>query len=598
MSGNPNKLRRFWQELKRRRVIHVVTVYASAAFVVIELAGNLTGPLHLPPGLSTIVVIVLAVGFPLAVILSWIYDLTGEGWERTRPLDEDGGDAAAREAKVPNAWKIATVASFVVIAGLVTFNIMSTTRWLRSGGIESLAILPFNNYTGDDQMDWVASGMHASLIGDMGKMTGLRVLGETTSKAYKDAKMTATEIADKNHVEAIVEPTLTCYGDMVCIQVKVITTRPEEKVLWVEEYMEDKSQILNLYNRITRRIADELKINLTQQEERLLAESISIDPEAYDAYLHGRVLLDQFNPPSFHAAIDSFQKAKELEPEWAAPYAGIAEVGSYQRQIGIASESDMITMYTNLNKALELDPNSAESHHTNAVIAVWTEFNWEKGENEFLKAIELNPSFERSHSFYAHLLSILRRTDEALYEGKIAEELDPENPFTLGLYESVLRDAGKCQEALYYTEKALAIDPDHPFLRGRLLETYLCLGNYEGAFKEWKRFNYAMWEKYGVAERVEKIFSEDGWDAFMRELIHLNQGVMAEEIQSYLPAALFEKYMIIGEYQKAVDNLVIMYKDNSRSPDYPYFSTQHYYERLKGDPRYLDILRDMNLPVS
>ena len=267
----------------------MITVYASAAFVIIELVGNLTEPLNLPPNLTTIVIIVLAVGFPLAVVLSWLYDLTGEGIEKTKPIDEV---TRRRENRVPNAWKIATIVSFVVIIGFVTFNIVMGTRGLRPGDIQSLVILPFDNFTGDDQLDWVAAGMHSSLIGDMGKVSGLRVLGKTTSNAYKETDMTATEIAKKHNVDALVEPTLTCYGDMVCIQVRVITPYPEEKATLGREYMEDKSQILNLYNRITREIADELKVNLTQQEETLFAESRTVDPDAYDAYLKGIAYLD------------------------------------------------------------------------------------------------------------------------------------------------------------------------------------------------------------------------------------------------------------------------------------------------------------------
>jgi len=423
MASNPGSLSRFWQELKRRRVIHVITVYASAAFVIIELINNLTEPLNLPLSLPTIVIIVLAVGFPLAIVLSWIYDLTSKGVEKTRPLDEiqDGAKPA-----IPNAWKIATFVSFVVIIGLVTFNIFAGTRGLRPGDIHSLAILPFDNFTGDDQLDWVASGMHSTLIGDMGKVSGLRVLGKTTSSAYKDTDMTATDIARKHNVDALVEPTLTCYGDMVCVQVRVITPYPEEKLLWVEDYMEDKSQILNLYNRITKKIANELKVNLTQREEDLMAESMPVDPDAYDAYLKGWYYLDQISPESLPAAIESFEKAIEIEPDWAAPYAGLSEVGGYSKQMGIGSESDNIRMiYENLNKALKLDPNSVESHYRNAGTAAWTEFDWKKAEKEFLKAIELNPSHVRSHSFYAHVLTILRRTDEALHHGKISQELDP-----------------------------------------------------------------------------------------------------------------------------------------------------------------------------
>ncbi len=178
MPQRPNKLSQFWQELKRRRVVYVITVYASTAFVIIELINNLAEPLNLPTNVLTIVVIVLAVGFPLTIVLSWLYDLTSEGIEKTKPIEE------LREGEktvVPNAWRIATIISFIIIIGLVTINIAMGTRGLRPGDIESLVILPFDNFTGDDRLDYVAAGMHSSLIGDMGKVRGLRVLGQTTS---------------------------------------------------------------------------------------------------------------------------------------------------------------------------------------------------------------------------------------------------------------------------------------------------------------------------------------------------------------------------------------------------------------------------------
>ena len=595
MPQRPNKLSQFWQELKRRRVVHVITVYASAAFVIIELINNLAEPLNLPTGLATIVVIVLAVGFPLAIILSWIYDLTGRGIEKTKPLQE------VREGEktvVPNAWRIATIISFIVIIGLVTINIVTGTRGLRPGDIESLVILPFDNFTGDDRLDRVADGMHSSLIGDMGKVHGLRVIGQTTSNAYKKTDMTATDIAKKDNVDALVEPTLTCYGDMVCLQVKVITPYPEEKVLWVGDFMEDKSQILNLYNRIISKVADELKVNLTLQEETLLAESRIIDPDAYDAYLKGRSYLDIFGQESWSLAIESFEKAIEIAPDWAAPYAGLAEVGTYMNQFRVGSESDRLRMiYENLNKALELDPNSAEAHHSNAITAYAIEFDWKKAEKEFLKAIELNPSFARSHSFYAHLLTMLRRTDEALYEGKLSVELDPENPFTLGLYVVVLFEAGKCQEAHFYIEKALSIDPDHPFLFGKLALTYECLGDYEKEFEEWKKINYDRWGTLTDVELLEEVFYEHGWIAFIQELARIYEEAMANEIQ-VSPWLVYGKYFILGKYDKAMDYLEIIYEENNRNPELPYLSAKSKYDKMKGNPRYIEFLKKMNLPIN
>jgi tetratricopeptide (TPR) repeat protein len=399
-------------------------------------------------------------------------------------------------------------------------------------------------------------------------------------------------------VVALVEGTLTCYGDMVCIQFRAISTFPEEKQLWIEDYMVDKNEILNLYSRIIQKMAHEMKINLTPQGETWLAEKRRIVPEAYDAYLQGRILLDQFNPPSFHAAVDSFKKAIALEPEWAAPYAGISEVQAYQRQMGIGSESDIIMMYEYLNKALELDPNSAEAHLANAVIAAWTEFAWKKAENEFVKAIDLNPSIERSHSFYAHLLTILRRTDEALYHGKRALELDPENPFTVGLYVQVLLGNNKCQEAINFIKEALSIDPDHLFLQGMLTDAYKCSGDYDRAFEYWKKGQYKIWEKFGVTELLEKTYHEQGWIAFIRELKRINEGVMAEFLGNRLPAVLSARHIELGEYDKYIDYLEMWYEIDPKNPSWPYLFTKGYYDKMKGYPRYLALLEKFNLPVS
>jgi len=445
----------------------------------------------------------------------------------------------------------------------------------------------------------VAAGMHSILIGEISKVRGLRVLGQTTSNAYRETDMTATDIAKKGNVDALVEATLTCYGgDTVCLQVKAITPYPEEKVLWVGDFKEDKSQISNLYNRIISEAADELKVNLTPQEETLLAESRIIDPDAYDAYLKGRSHLDMFSQESWSVAIESFEKAIEIEPDWAAPYAGLAEVGTYMNQFRVGSESDRLRMiYENLNKSLDLDPNSAEVHHTNAVTAMAIEFDWKKAEQEYLKAIELNSSFARSHSFYAHLLMFLRRTDEALYEGKLSMELDPEDPFTLGLYVVVLWRVGRCQEALFYLEKALSIDPDHPFLRNPLPWVYVCLGDYEKVFEDWKERYYDSWGKMGDAELLEEVFYEHGWIAFNQKLTRTYEEGMAKGIE-VSPWLVFISSFNPGEYDKAMDYLEIIYEDNNHDPALPYQSTKFVYDKMKGNPRYIELLKKMNLPIN
>ncbi|MCK4991675.1 MAG: hypothetical protein KAS29_14355, partial [Bacteroidales bacterium] len=342
MAGNPNKLSQFWQELKRRRVVHVITVYASASFVIIELVNNLSEPLNLPANLPTIVIIVLAVGFPLAIILSWLYDLTSEGVEKTKPLSE------IREGEkpvIPNAWRVATYVSFVLIIGLVVMNIMGRSKQIRPGEIQSMLILPFKNYTGDDQLDILMSGMHSSLIIDVGRI--ITVISKTTSDVYKDADKTLSQIASELGVDVVVEPAVLCMGDSICFQLTMNT--PEEKQLWNAEYRESKGRIPNLHNQVTKQIADHLKIELTDDEELLLAESREVDDEAVEAYYIGLHYLDMINMNSLQKAKEYFNIAVEIEPEWAPLYAGLASVWGYQKQMSFISPSVAIPkIYENL----------------------------------------------------------------------------------------------------------------------------------------------------------------------------------------------------------------------------------------------------------
>jgi TolB-like protein/Tfp pilus assembly protein PilF len=592
MPKRPNKLNWLWQELKRRRVIHVVTVYASASFVLIELVGNLTGPLNLPEGLSTIVIIVLAVGFPLAVILSWIYDLTGEGWERTRPFEEEGEDVEAREAKVPNAWKIATYVSFVVIIALVTFNIIGGTKTLKAGDIQSLAILPFDNFTGDDQLDYIAAGMHASLIGDMGKVGSLRVTGKTSSSIYQGTNLSAPEIAKELKVDALVEPSVMCYGDSICVQIRVISHFPEEKQLWVGEYKEDKSQILNLWNQITKQIAEEVKTQLTPEEQRLLAKSVTVDHDAYDAYLRSYSYWDDLSSESIYKAIDYLKEGIEKDPNWAPLYAGLAHVYAALAQMGHESPEVVFPIvFENLNKAIELDPDFPDSHFNNAIIGTWVEWNWEKGEKEFLTALSLNPNDAMSRIYLGHLLMHLQRIDESVAQGKRAVELDPFNPLILALHGVVLSSAGNWKGAYEVTKKALEIEPNHFFAAGVMEFVAMKLGMTEEAI-------HAASTYLGFDSETEiallEIGSNEGIIPAYEEIVSLSEaGVEAGGYM--LPFDMATRLNIIGKEEKALEWL-----ENGleiHDPNMPYITSGFaMLENLYDEPRFIAILETMNLP--
>lgn len=589
MSTSPNKLSRFWQELKRRRVIHVITVYASAAFVIIELIGNLTEPLNLPPNLSTIVIILLAVGFPLAVILSWLYDLTGEGVEKTKPLEEvSEGD----KTKVPNAWRIATIASFVVIAGLVILHIFGGPKQIRAGDIQSLLILPFENYTGDDQLDYVAAGMHSSLIGDMGQISSLRVISKTTASIYKNLDLSLPDIAAELSADAVVEPTVICYGDSVCIQIRVITPFPEERQLWIADYIEEKSQIMSLYNRVTRQIADEVKIRLTTDEAQLLTQSRTINSEAYDLYLKGLFYWDQFTPEALQLALEHFNKAIEKDPQWAEPYAGVAYFWVAIYQFSLAPASVCVpNIYANLNKAKELDPESWFVRYVEGLVNGWTAWEWEKAEQDFLTVLETNPNDPLTHMYYAHLLSILLRVEEAVYHCRIALDLDPLNPMIQSLATLVLADAGEFEEAISLAEKVLSVVPGQPVALGNLAGIYSITEEYRKALEIMPMF-LDLGEE--VRDSILNIFDKQGKQASFRFLAQKTEELTGDHYPmdlGQLYAMAEDEAMALKWYEKALQD---------HHPMMPYITTCFSTAdpvRI-DDPGFDSILVKMNLPLE
>jgi adenylate cyclase len=153
---------------------------------------------------------------------------------------------------------------------------------------ESIVVLPFDNYTGSAELDYFVAGMHASLIGAIGRISAIRVISKTTSNAYKDARKYIHEIASELGVNAVIEASVLSLGEKVCLQVKLLDAYPEERQRWMQDYIEDKCQILNLYNKLTKHISEEINIKLTPQEKEILAEEKTVNEEAYDAYLKGR----------------------------------------------------------------------------------------------------------------------------------------------------------------------------------------------------------------------------------------------------------------------------------------------------------------------
>ena len=473
-------------------------------------------------------------------------------------------------------------------------NIARRGNIIKPGMIQSLVILPFDNYTGDEKLDYFVSGMHSSLIADIGKIGSLRVISKTSSDVYKNVHKSLPEIASELDVDAVVEAQVLCLGDSICLQVRVVRADRKEKQLWVGDYKEERSKILGLYNRVTKQIADEVMVKLSPEEERLLSKSRTVNSQTYDAYLNSKFYCDDLSRESLNKALKFFNSAVEKDPGWAPLYSGLANVWMSMQQMGF--ESPSVTsqkIYENLNKALELDPDLSDSHYISGMMAYLIEWNWEKGEKELSRALAINPNDVYSRIFYAQLLSILQRPDEALKQGQLAIKIDPSNPIIQSTYSALLTSLGDCKGGLTYAKKVVAADPKNYLANNCLENAAFQCKDYETALKA-EKYSLPINIEENAFKEIEKIFHTQGFAAASKEITRQMESFASNNPVS--PIDMATRYIYANLPDKALDWLEKGYEIHD--PSMPYITTHCYnLDPLFTNPKFLAIVKKMNLPL-
>ena len=483
----------------------------------------------------------------------------------------------------------------VIVVALILTDVIKGGKGVKAGEIKSLVVLPFENYTGDENLEYFVSGMHSSLIQDIGKIGSLLIPGSTTSKTFKDTDKTIAQITSELHVDAALETSVLCLGeDTVCLQTRLIKPGKAEKQLWIADYKVERSQILNLYNQITRQVAEEVKVTLTPEEKDLLTKTRTVDREVYDEYLKARLYWDDFSEESLYKALEYLNNAIEKEPEWAPLYAGLANVWIGIQQTGFELPSVASPkIYENLNKAIELDPDISDSHYLSGLIAHVMEWDWEKSEREFLKALAINPNDALSRIFYAQLLCILQRPDEALTQGQLAYDLDPLNPNMKSWYGAILNGVGDCKTALALGEEVVAADREN-YMANTLIEfaAFRCK-DYDKVIKAAK-YSIPIYFEEDAFKEIERIFDEQGFVAAYEEISHQME-VFAKN-NSVSPVDMAIRHIMANQPDKAIDWLEKGFE--LHDPVMTYIATPMFnLDPLFKNPRFIDIVKKMNLPL-
>jgi TolB-like protein/DNA-binding winged helix-turn-helix (wHTH) protein/Flp pilus assembly protein TadD len=366
---------------------------------------------------------------------------------------------------------------------------LSHSRGSASTGIRSIAVLPLENLSGDASQNYFADGMTEELITDLAQIRALRVISRTSVMAYKGAGKPLPQIARELNVDAVVEGSVLRSGDQVRITAQLIEASTD-KHLWSQSYEGELRDTLALQNRVANAIADQIRINLTPQEQAALKSAKAVNPEAYESYLKGRYFWNKRTADGLKAALAYFKQAIEEDPQYAQAYSGLADtyalLGDWQYAVMTPKEAFPKAKAAAI-KALELNSTLGEAHNSLAFVLDGFDWDFEAAGKEFRRAIELNPGYATAHHWYAWHLSLLGRFDEAIAEMKKAESLDPLSLIINADLAELLGLAHSYEESIRQSRKTIEMDPNFALAHNQLAQVYLQKHMYNEAVAELKK---------------------------------------------------------------------------------------------------------------
>jgi len=474
----------------------------------------------------------------------------------------------------------ACAAGFIIIMVVLALTLFTG----RAEAIDSIAVLPLENLTGDAEKEYFVDVATEELIGQLGQISGLRrVISRTSVMKYKETDKTLSEIARELNVDCVVEGSVQQAGDRVRIQVRLIDALPEEQNLWGQTYERAISDVLVMYGEMARTIAEKAKINLTADELTRLTSASQVNPESYDAYLKGRSYLDRRTPEGRKIALQYFELALEIDPNNALAHVGIADVW------GLNQEA---LMKAAIDKALEIDNTLAEAHETLASYRCWIEWDWEGAEKEFQEALRLNPNLTYAHHGYGYLLCIMGRIDEGLPYFERALELDPLNPYSYHFYGLALNYHDRYDDAIAAFRTALEIEPNLGASLGNLVATFFKKGMYDEALSISRKLSADDTE---ATKALEDGFEKASYKGAYRALADLRAEQFGTPDQKERAWQIAGAYFQAGDYDLGLDWLEKAYEDHNISM--PLIGAP-YFDPLRSYPRFQELLRKMNLPVD
>lgn len=446
---------KFFKELKRRNVIKSTIAYLVVAWIIIQVAIAVLPTFGAPEWLTQVIIIALAVGLPIWIIISWIYDITPQGIEKT---SDESSNEIRRQAtnKRLNAFIITSLSIAVIVMGLKLSGIFSTN----TDQDYAIAVLPFVNMSDDAEQEYFSDGISEEIINMLAQVPDLKVMGRTSSFAFKGRNMDLKIIGEQLNVNYLLEGSVRRSGNTLRVTAQLINVE-DGSHLYSDKFDRELADVFDIQDEISEEILNAIKIKLLGSEKEEVLKNATENVEAYQLLLKGRYHYNKFTPTDLTKAIEYYNAAIAIDPNYALAYAEIANCyGDAYAFKWLPKDMSYPQARDAAVKAIQIDNNSAESHIAIARIKLWYEWDFTTAQQELNKGLRINPnSIEGNRQM--SILNLFQGNYEIAYEhSQKADELDPFSLFNLFLLGAHKLQDGNYVAMLEFGNRLVSMEPN------------------------------------------------------------------------------------------------------------------------------------------
>jgi TolB-like protein len=577
----------FFGELKRRNVYKVAVAYGVVGWLVVQIATQVFPFLEIPNWLVRLVIVFVAVGFPIALVIAWAFELTPEGIRRAEDVDLPAASRPKNRAWIYVAAIGAALSVGLFFVGRYTAGNATPRPSEAATAIsqKSIAVLPLLNESGDPRDEYFSDGLSEELIAALAQIRELKVIGRSSSFRFKERKEESKTIGEKLGVATLLEGTVRKQGDRVRIVAELVNAADGIE-LWTRTFDRELKDIFAVQTEIAAAVAESLKVTLLGSDEQSTS-SATKSTEAHNAYLQGHFHFQRRNLEDFRKAVSYFDEAIRLDPDYALAYAERSEAWSLIGDLAGQRATAWPKAKSDAEKAVAIAPALAEAHAALGWVRFFVDWKFAEGLSELKRAKELSPANPTANDLLARVIVYLGQVDEAERHARHAVELDPLSVTAQGNLGRVLFVAGKLDEADAVARKAAELQPAAAGNHRYQVLVAVERGDGETALREaqlepdegYRRFELAL-AQYVRGDRAAA-------DAALADLIANGRDRLAYQIA--------EVYAVRGEKDKAFEWLQISF--DNHDPGTLTLLIDPLLRGLRDDPRYKNLLAKLGLPA-